>query len=175
MGKDVVMTVLLFCGTPLFAHRLEVDALRDGVAVKVEAFYPGTGTPASGADITVTDGSGRVVAEGKTDAAGAFTFETQKPGPFTVVATHGAHRSEGEIPAVQPDHGGDFSGSSAGDRPTVRGTSIRRDPVPVLQLVAGLGLIFGAAGFLLAIMARRRLRILSDRLTRLEEIGRDAP
>jgi hypothetical protein len=41
--------------------------------------------------------------------------------------------------------------------------------------MAGLGLIFGAAAFLLVLTARRRLALLSDRLARLEERRRDAP
>ena len=152
----VSLLVVLFGlpGKPVHAHRVEVDYIREGDGIKIEAFYPGSGEPAVGAHIVVTAEADRLIAEGDTGAEGAFTFSSSDPGPFTVVAVHGGHRAEttiaGGVAAAAPAH--------------IERSRIHRDPVPALNIAAGLGLLFGVAGFVLALLAWRRVKALAERL-----------
>ena len=152
---------VLLLEVPLYAHHIEVDYLREGDTVKVEVFYPGSGSPAEGAHIRVSDSSGQVVAEGKTDGDGAYTFTTLAPGPFTVVALHDGHHAQKVIDAP-----------GSGSR--IEGSRIRREPPPGLTIVAGLGFIFGVAGFVLALLAWRRSTSLAEQLEKKERGGERA-
>jgi hypothetical protein len=147
------LIVAAVAAAPLHAHRLEVDYFRAGREVKVEVFYPGDGSPAREAAVTVADANGTVIAEGVTGEDGAFTFTTGEPGPFTVTAMHGAHDARAEI------------------SPGTGKKKDRREPLPALRIVAGLGLIFGGAGFLLAVLAWRRTAVFARRLAVLEGKG----
>ena len=170
MMKRIWIGVLLW-SAPVLAPRIEVDYLRDGQTITVEVFYPGDGSPARGASVEVQDRSGRVVAAGKTDDDGAFTFLQEGEGPLTVIAEDGAHRATCEV--ASEDGAPQEPGGDAPRR--VAGTTIRREPLPVVQIVAGLGLIFGLGGLLLAYCAWRRSLLLQKRLEKLEGSDTDAP
>jgi hypothetical protein len=154
-------------GTPLLAHNLAVDFIREGDTVKVEAFYPGNGAAAGGAHIRFTDSANRLIVEGTTGAEGAFTFTTAEQGPFAVEALHNGHRAETTVEAV--DRG---AAARHGEGPTgrrIESSRIRREPFPAPAVAAGLGVIFGLAGFLLAFFAWRRVRALAERIDAMEK------
>jgi len=157
--KHVLLLMLVFAPSLVFAHRMEVDYLREGRSIKIEAFFPGDGSPVAEASVTVTDGSGRVVAEGTTDSEGAFSFTTDERGPFSVVAERGEHRAVCTIEAAEASGGGEKAGGGGGGKagPTVRGTRIHREPYPVTRVLAGTAFIFSLAALGLAILVWRRV------------------
>jgi nickel transport protein len=75
------------------AHALGAEAkLKDG-KVTVEAFYDDD-TPATDAKVVVTDSDGKLVAEGKTDKVGKWSFSAPPAGKYKVVVDAGAgHRA----------------------------------------------------------------------------------
>lgn len=77
---------------PAAAHALDAEAkLKNGV-VRVEAFFDDD-TPAERASVTVTDAGGKVIAEGKTDERGVWSFPAPPPGKYKMVVDAGAgHR-----------------------------------------------------------------------------------
>jgi hypothetical protein len=89
----VVVWVLLAFPTVAEAHAIGAEAkLRDG-RVNVEAFYDDN-TAADSAKVVVTDSDGKVVAEGKTDKDGKWSFEAPAPGKYKVAVNAGAgHRT----------------------------------------------------------------------------------
>src|SRR5262245_50468112 len=102
----VALALVAGFADPAAAHALDAEAkLKDG-AVRVEAFYDDD-TPAENATVTVTDAGGKVVAEGKTDARGVWTFPAPPPGKYNMVVDAGAgHRKSKEllIPAATTPH-----------------------------------------------------------------------
>lgn len=159
---------LLLAAAPAYGHRLSVDFTREGDAIVVEVFYPEDGSPAAGARVQVARGD-CVVASGETNEQGAFRFRTGEPGPFEVEAVIAGHRATCAIEAAAGETGRGPGGADAG------GTRIRRAPFPVVEMIAGLGAIFGLFGLLLARRAMRAARRVEARLARLEEERPRAP
>ncbi len=90
------MLFLLFC-SPVFAHKITVDALYDNGVVYVECWL-GSGDPAAGADLTVTDEEGNTLLAAKLDDDGYYEYKPVKGGQllFTVDA-HLGHKGEYEL------------------------------------------------------------------------------
>jgi hypothetical protein len=83
----------LTAACPAGAHALGADCTLVGQKVQVEAFYEDN-TPARKARVTVLDEGKAVVAEGRTDAKGCWTFPTPRPGRYRVVVEAGeGHRA----------------------------------------------------------------------------------
>lgn len=71
-----------------FAHGIGVEAKLKGDRVHVEAFFDDD-TPGSDAKVTITDSDAKVVAEGKTDAKGMWSFPAPAPGKYKVAVDAG--------------------------------------------------------------------------------------
>jgi hypothetical protein len=125
--------------------------------VEVEAYFDDD-TPARGAKVKVLDGQQAVIAEGRTDREGRWTFAAPEAGTYQVVADAGAgHRATTQItvPAARPPG---EQNRSAEKGPAREPPSAPESPVPIsdspsrtefvrfpwLGVLLGLGVI-GAA------------------------------
>lgn len=109
--------------------------------IHVEVFFS-DGAPAKGVEVTVLGPDGTPISEGMTDEGGRFPFRAEGEGPFTVICQGElGHRTEAEI---------DLTGRSEQER----GRAEKR--IPLREVFAGLGYIFGAAGILIWIFSRRK-------------------
>ena len=96
LGRQLVLAALaaLVAGlTPgrAAAHDLRADVNPATDPIRVEAGYD-DGTPADDARVTVTAADGTVVASGKTDERGVWTFPLPGPGRYTVAVESAGHR-----------------------------------------------------------------------------------
>ncbi len=103
--KRFLPTVLALLAVPsaAFAHAVGVEAkLKDGV-VRVEAYYDDD-TPAAAAKVTVEGEAKAVVAEGKTDAKGVWSFPAPPAGRYTIRVDAGAGHVAKTTITVPPAH-----------------------------------------------------------------------
>ena len=70
------------------AHRVIAFASYDGENVTVECYFPG-GTPIKQGEIKVEDSTGKIVATGKTDQKGIFSFRPHGIPPLTIYVEAG--------------------------------------------------------------------------------------
>jgi len=82
------MAFLLVLPSAALAHGIGVEAKLKGDRVAVEAFFDDD-TPAADAKVAVTAEDGKVVAEGKADAKGMWSFPVPAPGKYKVVVDAG--------------------------------------------------------------------------------------
>lgn len=88
-SRLLVATVVLFVvPSAALAHGIGVEAKLKGDRVSVEAFFDDD-TPAADAKVAVTAEDGKTVAEGKTDAKGAWSFPVPAPGKYKVTVDAG--------------------------------------------------------------------------------------
>jgi hypothetical protein len=75
------------------AHRMEAVATADAAVLRVEVGYDDF-TPSEGAEVTVTDAAGVVVASGTTDENGVCMFPRPPAGTYRVtVNDHAGHKT----------------------------------------------------------------------------------
>jgi nickel transport protein len=99
MSSRFVVVATLFFAAPstVSAHGIGVEARLKGDRVAVEAFFDDD-TPAADAEVAVTTENGAVVAEGKADAKGMWSFPAPAPGKYRVtVDAGGGHRAKTTI------------------------------------------------------------------------------
>ncbi len=127
------------------AHALGADCRVQAGRVELEAYYDDD-TPAREAKVRVHDDGGQVVADGRTDAEGRWSFARPAPGHYRVVVNAGAgHRKELGVTIPGPAETAPAVAVSA--EPT-RAEFTR---FPWLKLGIGLAVIGGvAAAFLLS-------------------------
>jgi nickel transport protein len=129
------------------AHALGADCKVNGARVELEAYYDDD-TPARDARVRVADGEGQQVAEGRTDAAGRWSFDRPRAGTYRVIVDAGAgHRKELTITLAAENTSPSPSGHTTtqavvtGDGPTRAAFTA----FPWLQLGIGVA-ILGALG-----------------------------
>ena len=99
----LTVAALLLAAVTVFAHGIGVEAKLKGKVVQVEAYFDDD-TPAADAAVTVTEESGRVVAEGKTDAKGAWSFPIPPAGIYRVAVNAGdGHAAKISLRISAPD------------------------------------------------------------------------
>ena len=129
------------------AHAVGVEAKLAGDTVRIDAFFDDD-TPAGGAKVTVRDGTGALVAEGETDAAGGWAFAVPPAGKYTVRVDAGDGHATTTVVTVPPHPVADETAISAGaSRAAVTGWQ--------RWAAAAVGLAGIAAG---TVAVRRRLR-----------------
>lgn len=101
------LAILFFLPLAASAHAIGVDARIFEDKVRVEAYFDDD-TPARDAKVEVLDGDKVVVAEGRTDEKGYWTFAKPKPGKYSVRVDAGdGHAAKttitvpGELAAVE--------------------------------------------------------------------------
>jgi len=150
------------------AHRLEGEyKLLPGGKVRVESWFDITGDSAEGARVRATGPTGQVVADGKTDDKGLFTFAVEKAETLRVIISAGAgHRKEFTIkdseltpilaksasvstpPAVADDAGRDAPPSE------------RRSSIAAQDVLVGVGFILAVAAFVISLRNAQAIRKL---------------
>lgn len=88
------LAALMLVASPAAAHDLKGDVQRVGDVLEVRAFYP-RASPAADAAVEVRDSAGGLVASGRTDGRGRWTFASPGPGKYQIVIDAGdGHRKE---------------------------------------------------------------------------------
>jgi hypothetical protein len=151
MSRLVYVILLMLAVAPrAAAHGLAFDCTRDGDRIQVEAYFDDD-TPARAAKVQVKDEQEQIVAEGRTDDQGRWSFARPQPGRYVVVVdAGGGHResrpitigTDTDILTTEP---APVSGRSHRERFTA---------FPWLRLGLGLAII---AGLGLAAWGLRRL------------------
>ena len=138
-----LLPLLLLLVLPLAAsaHAVGIEAKLKGGTVSVEAFYDDD-SPAADAKITVEDESKKLIAEGTTDAKGAWSFPRPRAGQYTVRLDAGfghAAKTTISIPELPPPENPEapISISEGPSRETFTGWT------RVFGALAGLGMIAG--------------------------------
>lgn len=145
------------------AHKLLVAAVAeaDG-ALKVQAFFP-DGAPAREVPVTLSPGDGRAALAGRTDSQGVCRFASLPAGQYRVeVGDPLGHRAETRVVV-----GG---GAPVQAAPTAKAAPAAPaagappgEPFPWMNLLAGLGFIFGITAFLMALKLRGEVKKLASR------------
>jgi nickel transport protein len=92
-ASALTIAVALLCLSHAAAHALLADVRAGKDRVTVEAFFDDD-TPAAQALVKVFDSGKKIVAEGKTDTKGVWTFPLPPPGEYQLVVDAGAgHRA----------------------------------------------------------------------------------
>lgn len=90
----IVLAAVLLNPPSAWAHALGAECSLRGGKVHVEAFYDDD-TPAQFALVEVRDDAKKLIAKGKTDAKGLWSFEAPPPGKYEVfVNAGGGHAVE---------------------------------------------------------------------------------
>ncbi len=111
--------ILFYSVSNAVAHRVNVFAYREGDVVNVEGYFV-DGTPAAGSKVEVFDAAGRLVARGKTDREGLWSFSTKEKGQLRIelVASMG---HKGTFVLEREDSEGKAPGSTGAEREIAKG------------------------------------------------------
>jgi hypothetical protein len=154
----LAVVVVLLAANPAAAHALGAECRLRGNKVEVEAYFDDD-TPAQNAKVTVTDSHKQIIAEGRTDEAGRWSFSAPTPGDYLVlVEAGGGHSKRVKMTVPSASTQADLPGYGA----LPEGTPISEGPtrqeftsVPLGRVALGLGLI-AAGGFGVWFVLRRR-------------------
>ena len=106
IGIFVVCTVALLTPSPVYAHKLIVDAQIHPDApttLRIEVYYD-PDEPADDVKIMLQDSAGIVVVEGRSDAKGVCRLPRPKAGSYTLIADDGqGHRSQKQLDIPSSD------------------------------------------------------------------------
>ena len=91
------------------AHKVNIFAYEEGGKIHTESYFS-DGAPSRDSHVTAYDAKGKIVADGRTDEKGVFSFPRERPGEIRIVleASMG-HRNEIVLPA--PDSPGTGTGT----------------------------------------------------------------
>jgi nickel transport protein len=138
-----------------YAHRMLIDCMAEDGTVLVDVFFP-DGKPAKNVKVEVYRSDETLYLSGETDAEGRFSFDAGDETHFRVVATGQlGHRAEQEVSlreavSVPPEKSEDAASTGSETR--------RRAPIPLREVFAGFGYIFGAMGILMYLKARSDMK-----------------
>jgi hypothetical protein len=160
----VVVSLVLFLPTAAFAHKMLIDAFpqEDGT-ILVEALFP-DGSPAKNCQVEILTEDGASFKKGLTDEDGQFIFVPgDAAGTYKAVVTGTmGHRAEisfeikgAEVPTGETE-------MPTGVSPKRVQISIK-EKFPWLEIIAGLGLIFGLSSFILCLKLMSKLKNASTR------------
>jgi hypothetical protein len=147
--------VLLAAG-PAAAHALHADCTRQGNRVEVEAYFSDN-TSARHATVRVLDARKELVAEGRTDRDGHWSFPTPQPGRYVAIVDAGAGHLT-RVPFIVPARNPNTTITGPPTIPERLNEGASRAEVtafPWTRVGFGLGVIAGA-GFLAWGMRHRR-------------------
>ncbi len=128
---------------PAFAHAFHAE-VKVADVVTVLAYFDGD-EPAQSGDVVVTDADGTVIASGKTDERGVWTFPKPRPGTYTVRVESMGHVVKRE-----------FLVDGNPEAPPVVYTGWR--PNKPVALASGLGLLLGTSAVSWFLLRRRRVK-----------------
>jgi hypothetical protein len=158
-----VLALSVSLAGPALAHKLLVSTVVDEERnLKVQAFFP-DGKPAQEIPVSLTPADGSLPLSGKTDAQGIYLFADLKPGEYHVAAGDPlGHRVETKIVipgAAQAETSPAPKEASPPSGPGNRASSPPSGgPIPWVDILAGLGFIFGLTAFVMVLKLRAELR-----------------
>jgi hypothetical protein len=159
MRAGIAALIIALCFTaPAEAHRLDAQAfLLPGKKVLVESWFS-SGEAAQGAEVRVYGSGTELLAEGKLDEQGAWTFSFDHAEPMRIVVFAGAgHQKELTLNASELT---DLKGTASA---TAVPLADHNTGTPIKDVLAGIGLLLAAAAFILSIRNSRRLREIEAR------------
>lgn len=172
MTRLTVPALVLLAAAPLAAHGMRLEVRVDASARVVGAAKYGTHAVAQ-AEVQLLAPDGKVLAEGRTDAEGAFSLAVTQRCDLRVVINDGAHRGEKRLlmsafPSTLPVYGGGAppaapsatprSADAASLSAVVEAAVARRlepvelqlqrqaDALRLRDILGGIGYILGLAG-----------------------------
>ena len=132
----------------VYAHRVNLFAWVEGDTVYVESTFSG-GRDVKAGQITVTDPQGTEIFRGTTDENGKISFKAPKKVELKIVLLAGpAHRAEWTIAAREIE------------MPAAGTTPVPDKGIPVINVIIGMGCIFGLTA-IVAYIRRRQKKNLS--------------
>lgn len=160
----VVLFMALFLPTVALAHKILIDAYRqeDG-QISVEAFFP-DGSPAKNCKVEIFTEDGRIFKKGRTDEEGQFMFKPEgAAGTYKAVVTGTmGHRAEISFEMGEPKAPVQEPEAVSEVKPQKIKLS-HKEKFPWLEIIAGLGFIFGLSSFILCLKLRSELKNASTR------------
>jgi len=154
----------LFLPCDALAHKMLVDALvnEDGT-VQIEAFFP-DGSPAKNTQIEVFSPNGTLFTEGTTDAKGQFiTTPEGEDGVWRAVATGKmGHKTSTAFEIRAGVETGEQSTEAKEKAEHEREKPARKEGLPLLQIISGLGFIFGISAFIMCLKLKADLSRLKN-------------
>ncbi|MCF8110860.1 MAG: carboxypeptidase regulatory-like domain-containing protein [Desulfobacteraceae bacterium] len=101
---SMVLVSFLCAGTAL-AHKVNVFAYAEDGKIYVESYFP-DGRPAAGSELKVYDSRGNLLAEGKTDGEGKFSFEIPRADDLKIVVNAGmGHKTDFKLKKSEVEAG----------------------------------------------------------------------
>lgn len=150
------LLILMLAASSASAHNLGAECKLRGDRVELEAYFDDD-TPARNARVMVKDASDRLIAEGKTDHEGRWSFPTPAAGRYEVIVDAGdGHRKQQSI---------NVPGATAASGKAISSDGPPREEftrTPWLRILAGLTLIVLIFAGLAAILRRSRRTKESD-------------
>lgn len=160
----VILFVMVFVPNVALAHKMLIDVfVQEDGAVLVGVFFP-DGSPAKNCKVEILTEDGRVFKEGLTDRDGQFMFKPEGAvGTFKAVATGTmGHKVEVSFKMGEPQAAPQEAEGPGEVKPTKIKLS-HKEKFPWLEIIAGLGFIFGLSSFILCLKLMSELKNASAR------------
>lgn len=160
----VILFMMVFLPKVALAHKMLIDALveEDGT-VLVQAFFP-DGSPAKNCKVEIFTEEGRLFKEGLTDKEGQFIFRPEgAAGTYKAVATGTmGHKGQVSFEIGKPKAPSEEA-EGLGEVKPQKMRLTHKEKFPWLEIIAGLGFIFGLSSFILCLKLRSELKNASTR------------
>jgi nickel transport protein len=154
----LVLCMTLFLPTAAFAHKMLIDALsqEDGT-VLIEALFQ-DGSPAKNCKVEIFAEDGTPLKEGVTDENGRFVFKPEGAATYKAVVTGTlGHRAEVSFVIEKSEEVAEKAERPSENIPPKMKISTK-EQFPWLEIIAGLGFIFGLSSFILCLKLRSELK-----------------
>jgi len=160
----VILFVIVFVPNVALAHKMLIDVfVQENGAVLVGVFFP-DGSPAKNCKVEIFTEDGRVFKKGLTDEDGQFVFKPEGAvGTYKAVATGTmGHKVEVSFKMGKPQAPPEEAKGPSEFRPQKMRLA-HKEKFPWLEIIAGLGFIFGLSSFILCLKLMSELKNASTR------------
>lgn len=126
-NKIIITMLIILCAFGAQAHKLNVLAFAENDTLTLNSYFA-DGTPCKECSFKVTDGSGKVFAEGKLAEDGTYTKNGTLPAKLDVVVDAGlGHRAEQTIDVkTGAESGGESASDDSGQTTSADSGEIRK-------------------------------------------------
>ncbi|KPJ57661.1 MAG: hypothetical protein AMS15_09830 [Planctomycetes bacterium DG_23] len=160
----IVLCMSLFSPTAAFAHKMLIDAFaQEDETILVEALFP-DGSPVKNCKVEIFAEDGRLFKEGTTDEDGRFVLKSEgATGTYKAVVTGTlGHRAEVSFAIEKFEEVAEEAERPSEISPQKMKLS-PKEKFPWLEIIAGLGFIFGLSSFILCLKLRSEFKNASTR------------
>ena len=150
------MLVIFASASYTFAHRVMLFVYVEGDRIFTESYFS-DGKRCQNSRIEVFDSFGKKLLEGKTNKDGEFSFKSPKRTGLKIVLTAGmGHKDEYVLPAGElPDVAEGRAWKYEPHQTEKKVFQARKGGVSFIQVMGGIGFIFGIMGIILYFRSRR--------------------